>query len=262
MKPLLLLTALFSVTIGTAQTKNIAGTYNREGFLFENTMIVFRADSTFEYSSTTHPVFFLDRDHFHEKGKWTISGDTIILNPQIAPKPAIEIDLKEEAVAGDTALTLTFNHVKRYFDGSDNPVIFDTVQIDRLDFAFNEWKKKNRIRVSEHGTVRCAFAGYIPKEIITEERTIVVPRPSAELKSIYVGCYEAQQTKELPIRNPRSTRLTYTVYSNYYLNTGTFRQAKMLIKNKNVLYTRQKPNGKFYKDFLGDTEFKVKRVKG
>lgn len=262
MKPLLLLTTLFSVTTCMAQTKNIAGTYSHEGFFLYNTTIVFKEDSTFEYSSATHPVFLLDRDHFHEKGKWTISGDTIILNPHITPRPAIQIDLKEEAIAGDTALTLTFNHVKRYFDGNDNPVIFDTVQIDRLDFAFNEWRKKNRRRVAEHPTTRCGFAGYIPKEIITEERTIVVPRPSGELKSIFVGCYEAQQTKELAISNPQSTRFTYTVYSNYYLNSGTFRQAKILIKNKNVLYTRQKTNGKFYKDFLGDTEFKVKRVKG
>lgn len=262
MKPLLVFAALFFVTIGTAQTKHIAGTYTHEGFFLYNTTIVLREDSTFDYSSASHPVFVLDREHFHEKGKWTVSGDTIILNPQLSPKPAIETDLKEEAIAGDTALTLTFNHVKRYFDGNDNPVIFDTVQIDRLDFAFNEWKKKNRRRVADDPTTRCTFAGYIPKEIITEERTIVVSRPLEELKHIFVGCYEAQQTKEFTISNPHSTRFTYTVYSNYYLNTGTFRQAKMLIKNRNVLYTRQKANGKFYKDFLGDTEWKVKRVKG
>lgn len=263
MKPVLLLITLFSITICRAQTTFITGTYCNDGFFSNKTRVIFNGeDSTFEYTSAGHPVFFFDRENFHEKGKWTISGDTIILNPQVAVKPAIETALKEETIAGDTGITLTFIHVKRYFDRNDNPAIFDTVKINQLDFVFNTFEKKNVRRVSEHGTVRCAFAGFIPKEIITNERTVIAPRPYGELKSIFIGCYESQGFRELPISNPQSTRLTYTVYSNYYLNSATFRQAKMLIKNGFYLYTKQKPDGKFYKDsfWSGPTDFKLKRI--
>jgi hypothetical protein len=157
---------------------------------------------------------------------------------------------------------LTFNHIKRYFDDKGNLTKTDTVQIDRLDYAFNELKKKKLTRVAEHRTTKCAFAGYIPKETITTSRTISIPRPTEKLTSIYIGCYELQGTKEFIIKNPNSNYFVLNVYSNYYQG-GQIRQRKFLIKNENVLYTTQKANGEFVKNNLEiGTDTKLKREKG
>jgi hypothetical protein len=256
----LIFISLAFVTVCYGQTKNIAGTFSNR-IAWPKFTVTFNPDSTFEYVSAEHPTFSNWED-FSEKGRWTVSADTIILNSQLATKPFVESGFIEEEIKGDTAFLLTFNHIKRYFDNNGSLTKADTVQIDRLDYAFNELKRKKLTRVAERPTARCAFAGYIPKEIITTSRTISISKPAEELKSIFIGCYELQGTKEFIIKSPNSNHLTLNIYSNYYQD-GQIRQMKFLKKNKNVLYTKQKPNGEFEKDkILNVTTSKIKRQKG
>ncbi|RZL43998.1 MAG: hypothetical protein EOP00_21850, partial [Pedobacter sp.] len=129
--------------------------------------VTFNADSTFEYvTKEQHPTFNRWED-FSEKGKWTLSGDTIVLNPNLKKKIFVESDFSEQENIGDTTILITFNHIKRYFDVNGKLIRADTFQMDRLDYSFNELKKKKITRVAKHSTTRCAFAGYIPKELIT-----------------------------------------------------------------------------------------------
>jgi len=239
--------------------QKVVGTYSN---LILRVKVTFKKDSTFEYvTKEQHPTFYRWED-FSEKGKWTISGDTIILNPNLTKKIFVESDFTEIENKSDTNLLLTFNHIKRYFDKYGNITKTDTLQIDRIDYSFNELKKKNIRRVAPHMTTRCAFAGYIPKEVITKNRTIGIQRPTEKIKSIFIGCYELQGTKEFIVKDTNSNRLTLNVYSNYY-EDGQIRQIKFLIKNDKVLYTRQKENGDFEKDnFWNDTDAKLKRQKG
>ena len=228
-----------------SQVKNITGTFTSD-IASPKCTLTFNDDSTFNYTSIEDPVFYR-WNGFFEKGKWTLCGDTIILNPQLPKKVFIESDFTEQENYGDTGLLLTFNHIKRFFDANDNIIKTDTVQIERLDFALNEQKKKQFTRVASCKTTRCSFAGYIPKEIITPNRTIAIQRPAVTLQRIFVGCYELQGTKVFTIKNPASSHLTLNVYSNYY-QQGQIRQKKILVKNDNLLYTKQHANGEFYKD--------------
>ena len=239
--------------------QKIVGTYEN---VMPRIQVTFNSDSTFEYvAKEQHPTFYRF-ESFSEKGKWTLSGDTIILNPNLTKKIFVESDFKEQQNLGDTNLLLTFNHIKRYFDGNGNVIKTDTLQIDRLDYSFNELKKKKLTRVARHSTTRCAFAGNIPKEVITSNRTISLPRQAEKISSIFIGCYELQGTKEFTITNPNSNHLTLNVYSNYYQD-GQIRQMKFLRKNEKVLYTRQKENGDFEKNNIWiDTDGKLTRQKG
>ena len=250
---------IFITSLSYGQGQNIVGIY---GDLNPGVKVVFNSDSTFEYASKgEHPIFFRWEDFF-EKGRWAVSGDTVILNPGLAKKIFVESELKEEKNPGDTSLLLTLNHIKRYFDASGNVAKEDTIQVDRLDYCFNEWKMKKQTRVAPNRTTRCTFAGYIPKEIITTDRTISVKRPSERLSRIFIGCYELQGTKEFVIKNPKANNLTFNVYSNYYLE-GELRQVRFLIKNEKVLYTKQKKNGEFEKDNIWTgTAAKLIRQKG
>lgn len=243
------------------QERNIIGVFSTDGFM-TSTSIKFNADSTFEYkTSGQHPVFFR-WEQFYEKGRWALSGDTILLNPQLPKRIFVQSDLFEEQTGSDTTLILTFNHVKRLFDSAGKFISADTIQIDRLDFAFNEWKKKNITRVAPDRTARCTFAGYIPKEVITGERTISGKRPPETLRSIFIGCYELQGTKEFLIKDPKSNHFTFNVYSNYYQD-GMIRQRQFLIKNNNVIYTHQNKDGRFNKDNIwsGGAYDRLSRVK-
>jgi hypothetical protein len=111
-----------------------------------------------------------------------------------------------------------------------------------LDYAFNEQTKKDLVRVSPYKTVRCSFAGYIPKEIITNERTLRMHKPAETINSIFIGCYELQSTKKFAVKDPNSNHFTFSVSSNYYLD-GQIRQMEFIVKNENTLYSKQKENG-------------------
>lgn len=241
----------------------MAGTYSTSNFggLLVGTRITFHPDSTFDYfTDQDHPVFSR-WENLSERGRWTLSGDTVILNSHLQKKPAVEAELLESSSSDDTTLRLTFHHIKRYYDREGNLTKADTLQIDRLDFAFNEWKKKRLRRVTPHRTVRCAFAGYIPPEIITSDNTITMRRPEEGLRSIFIGCYELQGVKEYLIKNPLTDHLTFHVYSNYY-EDGQIRQLKFLLYKNKALYTRQKPNGRFYKDDLPGRGSTLKKQRG
>lgn len=243
----------------TAQTRQVAGTYAN---MTKSYHLYLYTDSTFSYQTTyDHPVFWGDRD-FSEQGRWTLSGDTVVLNPQLPLKAFVETELQEQAVAGDTNVLLTFNHIKRYYDAQGALMRADTVQVRQLDFAFNDFKKHSRRRVAEHRSVRCTFAGYIPKEIITPDRTIAVARPVTGIQKIYIGCWEMSGTKPFPVADPQATRFVFNVYSNYYAD-GLIRQMKFLVKNNKVLYTQQRPDGSFVKDNIWHgTDFRIQRVAG
>ncbi len=259
MRHSIIIISFFIPTLSFGQVQKVAGTYSN---VMPRIQVTFNADSTFEYvTKEQHPTFFR-WEEFSEKGKWTVSGDTIILNPDLTKKLFVESDFKEQQNLGDTNYLLTFNHIKRYFDANGKTIRTDTFQIERLDYSFNGLRKKKITRVAPHLTTRCAFAGYIPKEIITSSRTISVQRPTGNIKSIFIGCYELQGTKEFIITNPNSNHLIFTVYSNYYQD-GQIRQMKLLRKNEKVLYTRQKENGEFEKDniWIG-TDAKLTRQKG
>jgi hypothetical protein len=260
MRHVLIAISTFICTRCFGQVPNVAGTYSS---IIPKIEVKFNSDSTFEYvTNEQHPTFYR-WEPFSEKGQWTLSGDTIILNPQLSKKPFVESDfLESEELGDDTTILLTFNHLKKYFDTNGNVIKIDTAQIDRLDYSFNELKRKKLIRVTPQRTVRCTFAGYIPKEIMTSNRTISVQTPTENIRSIFIGCYELQGTKKFVINNPRSNRLTLNVYSNYYQD-GQIRQMKFLIKNHNVLYTRLKENGDFEKDNIWiETSWKLKKEKG
>ncbi len=256
MRHLIIIILVFFSTLSYGQVQKVVGTYS--SFL-PRVEVKFNPDSTFAYvTNELHPTFYR-WEAFSEKGRWTLSGDTIILNPHLTKKIFVESNFIEEEHKGDTSLLLTFNHIKRYFDIGGNIIKTDTVQIDRLDYSFNQLKKKKLVRVAPHMTIRCAFAGYIPKEIITNSRTIFVQRPIDNIKSIFIGCYELQKTKEFFIKNPNSNHFTLNVYSNYYQD-GQIRQMKFLIKNERYIYTRQKENGNFDKDNIWmETDAKLKR---
>jgi hypothetical protein len=240
MKHIFAFISMFLVTICFGQKQKILGTYSN-GTSFK---IVFNEDSTFTYTSRNHPIFF-SVENFSEQGSWTILGDTIVLNPKLEDKPFIETHFQETKVENDTLIYLTFNHVKRYFGDKGNTLKTDTLQIKSIDYAFNKLRKKNLKRITNHPTVRCGFI-YVPSEIITSNRTIAILKPIEKLESIFIGCYELQGTKEFKINKPTSNHLTLNVYSNYYQD-GLLRKKKLLIKSKRVLYSRQKPNGKFDK---------------
>ena len=239
--------------------QNVVGTFLHD---MPKVQVTFNPDSTFEYiSNQQHPTFYR-WENFSEKGYWALSGDTIILNPNLSKKPFVESDFKEQQNPVDTNFLLTFNHIKRHYNATGSIVQVDTFQIERVDYAFNETKKKRLTRVAPHLTTRCMFAGYIPKEIITTNRTLSIKKPEKNIKSIFIGCYELQGTKEFGIKNPNSNHLTLNVYSNYY-EDGQIRQMKLLIKNGKILYTRQKENGQFEKDnFCTNTDARLTRKKG
>jgi hypothetical protein len=177
-------------------------------------------------------------------------------------KVYVESAFTEEENKETGSLLLTFHHIKRWFDANNVIIKTDTLQIDQLDYSFNELKKRNRTRVSPHRSSRCTFAGYIPKETITTNHTISVQKPADNIKRIFVGCYELQGTKEFIVKNPDANHFTLNVYSNYYAD-GQIRQVKFLVKNEKVLYTRQKANGEFEKDNIWTaTENKIKKAGG
>lgn len=138
MRHFIFITVLFISAHSFGQMQNFAGTYSG---VFSIITVRFNEDATFEYVTKEHPAFYRWED-FSEKGKWIIVGDTVILNPKLSKKIFIESEFKEGINKDSTNLLLTFNHIKRYFDGDGNIVKADTLQIDQLDYSFNSLKKK------------------------------------------------------------------------------------------------------------------------
>lgn len=248
---------LCAITTCVAQTKSITGYYGNRGYYQLGVSIQFKEDSTFIFTSGVHPIFYTDLDIFREEGKWSISGDTVILNPQASPETNTDIDLQEEEVAGDECITVTFKHVKRYFDSTGKLYLSDTVHIDDLAFALNG---RRITRVATHCPHRnIPFRIHLTKEMLTKDDTVAVSRPKKELNCIYIGCYEAQQTNRFLIRNPKSTRFSYTVYSNYH-RMPTLRQQKLLIKNNKTLCFKQPLNGSlFHRKWSKNRSYRIKR---
>jgi hypothetical protein len=254
----LLIILLCCTTTCYAQQVSIAGAFGND---MSSMQVSFNADSTFLYTSKEQHPTFNRWEPFSEKGQWIQSGDTIILNPTLSKKPFIETTFEEGTDATDNSLLLTFNHIKRYFDSNGNIIKTDTLQIQQLDYAFNDFNRKKRSRIAKRPSTRCAFAGYIPKETITASHTISIQKTDAVIKQVFFGCYELMGTKAFTVTNTNANHFTLNVFSNYYQD-GQLRQVKVLIKNSNTLYTRQKENGRFVKDNLwSEADSKLKKQK-
>ncbi len=251
-----LLTCIFSAIgmICLGQSKNVIGTFSNYRSLPSLT-VTFNADSTFAYRSFINPF-----GEINEKGIWTMKSDTIILNGNLPKKIFSSSTLIEEKTTNNSKIELVFNHIRQYFNSRGELVKLDTLQIERLDFAFNENVRKNRTRIAVRPTVRCAFAGYIPKEIITNEKIVTVEKPVTKLSKIYIGCYELNGTKEFMINDQNANKLTLNVFSNHY-EDGQVRQVKYLFRNDNSIFIKQKENGKFQKDGFYATEIVIIREK-
>ncbi len=225
-------------------SQNIIGTYTG---IDSSIKVILNNDSTFLFTSRINPSFYRV-EGFSEKGRWTFRSDTIVFNPQFSPKINIESEIIEKEYPNNKDVLLTFNHIKRYFDAEGNLLQTDTLKIEQLDYTFNKLVRKNLRRVTSRNTTRCSFAGYIPSEIITKENSIIISKPSDEPNSIFIGCYELQETKEFILKNKKANHLTFNVFSNYYKDSQ-LRQMKYLLKNSKIIYTVRKRNGKFKKTF-------------
>src|ERR1700760_129347 len=97
--PILFLLSLISVGC-LAQQKSIVGKY---GIPYATATMTFNADSTFEYNAKENRVIYW-LDQLNEKGRWVRNGDTVILNPQLAKRPIIESEFKEDGTSSDNNL--------------------------------------------------------------------------------------------------------------------------------------------------------------
>jgi len=92
MRHLIIIISTFFPTLSFGQVQNIIGTYSS---IIPKVEVKFNSDSTFEYITTEqHPTFYR-WEPFSEKGHWTVSGDTIILNPQLSKRLFVESDFEE-----------------------------------------------------------------------------------------------------------------------------------------------------------------------
>lgn len=252
---------LFISSAVFSQNRQVSGVYKGlNNGVAKPLLITLNPDSTFNYTSHgMHPTF--DRwEAFSENGKWTMHGDTIILNPGLEKKKYVDYNFRQSKQGNSDSIWMSFYHMKRYFDLNGNIRKIDTVYIGEVHFAFNEYKKKKIRRVSSYRVTRCTFAGFIPKEIITSDPIIPVAKPKEGIKSIIVkSSYELEGLKEIKL-DDSVTHFVFNAYSNYY-DEGQLRQIKFLVRNKKVIYTRQKAKGKFKKDGWFGTRFKVKRQK-
>lgn len=255
----ILLIFLLAASVGYGQAQSFtAGVFEQN---LGATKLILNQDKSFEL--VNHPELhrvFLPCGPISDSGTWIRRKDTIILNPHLEPKTFVEYDFIESVQTGDTNILLTVNIIKRRFDSNNIITSIDTIQAERYDYWFNDGKKEGRVRVAKHHTPRCAFTGHIPKEDITQERTVTIIKPTRPLQKIHIGCYEYKGTKEFIINNSNSNRFMLNIYHNYYWG-GFIRNKKVLIKNNNkLLYSRNK-NGKYYHDVWWDHHSKLKRKK-
>jgi hypothetical protein len=144
----------------------------------------------------------------------TDSGTPVLVNPVFEqPEKAIGSRVLENRLPADSIVQITFLQVNRYWHTNGNLIKTDTMGIPLIDFSLNTNNRKNRIRVTKRATTRCAFAGYIPEEIITDSRTVTVKK-TGPLENIYIGCYALNGIKKYTIHDPASNRLTFIVYSD------------------------------------------------
>jgi hypothetical protein len=243
MRSFLCCLALFTSSGLFAQQRQVMGTYASP---VSGVELSISSDRSFTYVSKFDNPNFYRFEPIAESGMYSISGDTLILNPGLEPKPFVETAFRENRTVNDS-IKLTFNHIRRYFDKEGKLVREDTCQAMMLDFAVNEWNRTTRRRLSAMRQVRCTFAGFIPKEIITSSRSVNIARPVGGIQKIFIGCYEMQGTNEFVITDAQANDFALDIYSNYY-EDGQIRQMKMLIKNEKCIYTHQRKDGSFEKN--------------
>jgi hypothetical protein len=257
MRSFLCCLAFFTTCELNAQQSRIKGTYAN---LVSGVELSISSDRNFTYISKFDNPNFYRFEPIAESGRYSISGDTLILNPGLEPKPFVETAFRENRTVNDS-VRLTFNHIRRYFGREGKLIREDTSQAKMLDFAVNEWNRTTRRRVSAIRQVRCTFAGFIPREIITSSRSVNIARPLGGIQKIFIGCYEMQGTNEFVVRDAQANDFVLDIYSNYY-EDGQIRQKKMLIKNDKCIYTHQRKDGSFDKNTVwNNTDSILKKQK-
>lgn len=249
-----ILSIVFNMLI-FGQNKSPIGDF--ENIKFE---IKFNSDSTFVYKSKNFedPIGNFYDDYYTEDGQWISKGDTIILNPNLEKKNYGYYEFLEAEKENKQKVYFKFNIIRKNFGEDDNLVSIDTLQIKQLDFAINSNDKKNRSRITQHPTTRCFFAGFIPKELITNERSFEFKKSENFINKIYIGSYEMKKTEEFTIKNTNSNSFVLNIYQNIYKNS-MIRNKKYLMLNKNIILIEQKENGKFKKDGLYYEYYHLKR---
>lgn len=235
--------------------KNPIGTFQNE--LIE---VTFKNDKSFEYKNKyfLNPAGHKTDSVYTEKGTWEISNDTLRLNPQLKKKNFGSDELVESITTNSNKLSFKFNIIRTYFDANNNVLSIDTLQIERLDFAINNKNKKNISRITQKPTTRCAFAGYIPKELVTSERSFEIEKPSEKISRIFIGCDELGEMKEYEINDPNSNSFILNIYQNIY-EDGMIRSVNYLMATKNIILIEEKPNGKFKVDGMYIEYSRIKR---
>lgn len=256
MKKIALVILGFLSILGFSQ-KNPIG-----AFANERIEIKFNEDKTFEYKNKyrLNPAGHKTDSVYVEKGFWEIDGDTIKLNAQLKEKNYGNDELIETQVPNTSKILMKFNIIRSYFDKTGNLGSTDTLQIDRLDFAINSNVKKNISRITQSPTTRCAFAGYIPKELVTNERSFEFEKPSAKISKIFIGCQELGKMNEYTVKNPDSNSFTLNIYQNIY-DDGMLRNKKFLMMTKNIILIEEKQNGKFKIGGIYYDYYQIKRIK-
>ncbi|HCC94727.1 MAG TPA: hypothetical protein DEQ26_10445 [Flavobacteriaceae bacterium] len=257
MKIIIRLTFFIICLISFGQNKNPVGEFENNQF-----KIKFNDDNTFNYTSKyfQDPIGNNFQDKYIESGKWILRGDTIILNQDLTERSYGHYDLIEDEIGEKGKVYFRFNLIKTKYNENDEILSIDTLQIEKLDLAINNNDKKNRLRISNYPTTRCAFAGYIPKELITDKRVFEFEKKDNLIHKIYIGSYELKKTEEFIIKNPNSNSFVLNVYQNIYEN-AMIRNKKYLMLNKNTILIEQKPNGKYKKDGMYFEYYQIKRNK-
>ena len=232
--------------------------------IFENEQIIvkFNEDKTFNYTNkyNLNPAGHKMDSIYREKGNWEMVNDTIKLNSNLEKKSYVSDELVEDRIANTDKIFFKFNIIRKYFDRNDKVRKIDTLQINRLDFAINTNSKKNLSRITQKPTTRCALAGYIPKELITSERSFEFEKPSDKISKIFIGCYELGKMKEYIIKNSDSNSFTFNIYQNIY-DDGMIRNIKYLLATKNIILIEEKVNGKFKIGGMYSDYYQIKRKK-
>lgn len=242
MKSILALLFVACCASATGQTK-VSGTFTNSKYS-PTLKLTFNSDSTFSYWSNIGP-YARSTSIFKEKGHWTAKGDTIILNPALEKKLLSGYQFAEQAQHPmKDSIWLTVERITNYYDRDGRLMSADTGRVSQFDLAINKNSRQNRHLVSGRPNARCAFAGYIPKEIITDARTVLVPKPAGRLEKLFVACAEFGGTREFLISNAQADQLTLQIFDNRYQD-GQLRQVKYLVKNEDAIFIKQKADGKF-----------------
>ena len=167
--PPLLLLFLASVAVH-AQTgyDRVAGTYNDALATIYATQLTLRPNGTFviETVDETFPYTF---EQFTNKGEYSVSGDSIILNPGVT-LPATTVELQHRESGADT-LRVNIDYTLATYTGSEL-TFTDAFQPQMLSVYINEKKNFTHI-VKEELRQVCLFAPKVRRQVVLDEAGVL-----------------------------------------------------------------------------------------